>query len=144
LGLVILVSGYLLSRTGDALSQQTGLGGSFMGFVLLAFATSLPELSTSVTASRAGLYTLAISDILGTNLINVGLIFIIDLVGTGEPILNQTGVFSFLEFSWVLRSPLFVIGMAERRDKTVLRMGLDSVAVVVCHFAGLIVLYFLR
>jgi cation:H+ antiporter len=68
LGFVILVSGYLLSRTGDALSEQSGLGGSFVGFVLLAFATCLPEFSTSVTAARAGLYTLAVSDILGPTL----------------------------------------------------------------------------
>ncbi len=34
--------------------------------------------------------------------------------------------------------------MAERGDKTVFRMGLDSVAVLVCYFAGLVVLFFLR
>jgi cation:H+ antiporter len=145
LGLAILVAGYLLSRTGDALSEQTGLGGSFMGFVLLAFATSLPELSISVTAARTGLYTLAISDILGSNLINVGLIFVIDIAGTGEPILNQTGTFSlFGALLGIALTALFVIGMAERGDKTVFRMGLDSAAVLVCYSAGLIVLYFLR
>src|SRR5687768_15381128 len=36
------------------------------------------------------------------------------------------------------------VGMAERGDQTILRMGLDSVAVLVCYFAGLLVLYFLR
>ncbi|SFO01393.1 cation:H+ antiporter [Nitrosospira briensis] len=145
LGLVILVAGYLLSLTGDALSEQTGLGGSFVGFVLLAFATSLPELSTAVTAARAGLYTLAVSDILGTNLINVGLIFVIDLIGTGEPILNQTGTFGvFGALLGIALTALYIIGMAERGDQTILRMGLDSAAVLVCYFAGLIVLYFLR
>lgn len=145
LGLIILVSGYLLSQTGDALSEQTGLGGSFVGFVLLAFATSLPEFSTSVTAARAGLYTLAVSNILGTNLINVGLVFVIDLVGTGDPILNQTGAFGvFGVLLGIALTALFVIGMAERGDKTILSMGLDSAAVLVCYFAGLIVLFFLR
>lgn len=145
LGLVILVSGYLLSRTGDALSKQSGLGGSFVGFVLLAFATSLPEFSTSLTAARAGLYTLAVSDILGTNLINIGLIFVIDLAGTEEPILNQTGAFGvFGALLGIALTALFVIGMAERGDKTILRMGVDSAAVLVCYFAGLVVLFFLR
>jgi cation:H+ antiporter len=145
LGLVILMAGYLLSRTGDALSEQTGLGGSFVGFVLLAFATSLPELSISVTAARTGLYTLAISDILGSNLINVGLIFVIDMAATGEPVLNQVGTFSvFGALLGIALTVLFVIGMAERGDKTILRMGFDSAAVLICYFAGLIVLFFLR
>ncbi|SCY09782.1 cation:H+ antiporter [Nitrosospira sp. Nl5] len=145
LGLVILVAGYLLSRAGDALSEQSGLGGSFVGFVLLAFATCLPEFSTAVTAARAGLYTLAVSEILGTNLIHVGLIFVIDLVGTGDPILNQAGAFSvFGALLGIALTALFVIGMAERGDKTILRMGIDSATVLGCYFAGLIVLFFLR
>ena len=116
------------------------------GFVLLAFATSLPEFSTSITAARAGLYTLAVSDILGTNLINIGLIFVIDLVGSpGEPVLSQAGTFdAFGALLGIAVTALFVIGMAERGDKTVFRMGLDSVAVLVCYAAGLVILFFLR
>ncbi|GHA38710.1 hypothetical protein GCM10007989_38070 [Devosia pacifica] len=145
LALVILVAGYLLSRTGDALSQQTGLGGSAVGFVLLAFATSLPELSTSITAAKAGLYTLAVSDILGTNLINIGLIFVVDAVAQGEPVLSQAGTFgAFGALLGIAVTTLFVIGMAERRDKTVFRMGLDSLAVLICYAVGLVVLFFLR
>jgi cation:H+ antiporter len=145
LALVILVAGYLLSHTGDALAQRTGLGGSFVGFVLLAFATSLPELSVSIAAVRTGLYTLAIADILGSNLINVGLILVIDLVGVGDPILNQVGAFSiFGALLGIVLTAFFVIGMAERGDKTILRMGYDSAAVLVCYSAGLIVLFSLR
>ncbi|GHA36087.1 hypothetical protein GCM10007989_35190 [Devosia pacifica] len=145
LGLVILIAGYTLSRTGDALSEQTGLGGSFVGFVLLAFATSLPELATTITAAKAGLLTLAVSDILGTNLINVGLVFVIDLVAQGEPILSQADSFAaFGALLGIAVTALFMIGMAERADKTVLRLGLDSLAVLLCYCAGLVILFFLR
>jgi cation:H+ antiporter len=145
LAVVILVAGYLLARTGDGLAGQTGLGGSTVGFILLAFATSLPELSTTVTAAREGLYTLAVSDILGTNLINVGLVFVVDLVAQGEPVLSQADTFTiFGALLGVAVTALFVIGMAEREDKTVLRMGLDSAAVFLCYTAGLAVMFFLR
>ncbi|WMT88500.1 sodium:calcium antiporter [Pelagibacterium sp. 26DY04] len=145
LALVILVAGYLLSRTGDALANQTGLGGGVIGFVLLAFATSLPEFSTTITAARAGLYTLAVSDILGTNLINVGLVFVIDLVATGEPVLSQVDTFAtFGALLGIAVTALFIIGMAERGDKTIFRMGLDSAAVLLCYAAGLVVMFFLR
>jgi len=145
LAVVILVAGYFLSRTGDAISQQTGLGGSAVGFVLLAFATSLPEFSTATTAAKSGLYTLAVSDILGTNLINIGLIFVVDAVAQGEPVLSQAGTFdAFGALLGIAVTALFVIGMAERGDKTVLRMGLDSMAVLICYGAGLVILFFLR
>ena len=39
---------------------------------------------------------------------------------------------------------LFLIGMLERRDKTILRMGFDSLAAILCYAGGLFVLYQLR
>ncbi|WP_137392237.1 sodium:calcium antiporter [Rhodoligotrophos defluvii] len=145
LGLVILVAGYLLSQTGNAIAEQSGLGGSFIGYVLLAGATSLPEFSTALAAGRQGLYTLAISDILGTNLINVGLVFLVDAVAGGDPVLGGAGPFAaFGALLGIAVTTLFVIGLAERGDKTIARIGLDSAAVVVTYVAGLIILYFLR
>ncbi|MGF7163341.1 cation:H+ antiporter [Rhodoligotrophos appendicifer] len=145
LGAVILVAGYFLSLTGDAMAKQTGLGGSFVGFVLLAGATSLPEFSTALAAGRQGLYTLAISDILGTNLINIGLVFLVDAIADGEPVLNSAGPFAaFGALLGIAVTTLFVIGMAERGDKTIARMGLDSLAVLITYGTGLVILFFLR
>jgi cation:H+ antiporter len=39
---------------------------------------------------------------------------------------------------------IFLVGLAERRDRTVFRMGYDSLAVMATYLAGLIILYFLR
>ncbi|GAB1582757.1 sodium:calcium antiporter [Phyllobacterium phragmitis] len=145
LALVILVAGYLLSQTGDAIAQQTGLGASFVGFVLVAISTSLPELSTALTAARRGLFTLAISDILGTNLINVGLVFVVDAASSGQPVLNTTGSFSiFGALLGIIVTALFLGGLAERRDTTIARIGLDSAIVAIVYLGGLVLLYQLR
>lgn len=142
---VILVAGYLLTKTGEAIAQQTGLGSSFVGFVLIAISTSLPELSTALTAARRGLFTLAISDILGTNLINVGLIFLVDVAASGGPALNAVGTFSvFGALLGIVVTALFLAGLAERRNATVARLGLDSVAVAIVYLGGLVLLYTLR
>jgi cation:H+ antiporter len=142
---VIVVAGYVLSRTGDAIADQTGLGESFVGAVFVAIATSLPEVSTVLTAARAGLYTMAVSDIFGTNLFDVTLLFVVDAVAGGEPVLNNAGRFStFAAIIGITVTMMFVAGVAERRDRTILRMGIDSAGVLVTYLGSLVILYFLR
>lgn len=144
-GAVIIAAGYVLSRTADALADQTGLGESFVGAVFLAISTSLPEVSTVYSAARAGLYTMAISDIFGTNLFDVSFLFIIDIVDGGGAAMNESGSFSgFAALIAITVTTVFLVGLAERRDRTILRMGYDSAAVLTIYLCGLVVLYFLR
>jgi cation:H+ antiporter len=142
---VILVAGFAISSTAEVIAEQTGLGASFVGAVLVAISTSLPEISTVLSAVRLGLYTMAISDILGTNLFDVGLLFAIDFVASGDPVLNRVGTFSAVAaLLGIAVTALFLIGLAERRDRTVLRMGIDSAAVLLVYLGGLVLLYALR
>ena len=48
----VWVLGAGLSKYGDALADLTGLGRLFVGSILVALATSLPELSTNISAVR--------------------------------------------------------------------------------------------
>jgi cation:H+ antiporter len=144
-GAAILVAGFLLSRTGDAIASQTGLGQSFVGAVLLAISTSLPEVSSVVAAVRLRRYQMAISDIFGTNLFNVGMIFLVDIFYTGKPVLSEVG--SFSQMASLLGAALacvYLVGLIERRDRTVARMGIDSFAVLILYGGGLVMLYQLR
>jgi cation:H+ antiporter len=144
-GVAILVAGFLLSRTGDAIAQKTGLGQSFVGAVLVAISTSLPEVSSIVSAVRLGRFEMAISDIFGTNLFNVGLIFLLDAVYRGGLVLNEVGKFSlFASLLGIVLTSIYLIGLLERRDRTVARMGIDSFAVLIVYAGGLFMLYQLR
>lgn len=141
----ILVAGFLLSRTGDAIAVQTGLGQSFVGAVLIAASTSLPEVSSVISAMKLRRFEMAISDIFGTNLLNIGLVFLVDAVYTGGPVLNEVGTFSLLAaLIGALLAAIYMIGLLERRDRTVANMGLDSFAVLVAYIGGLFMLYQFR
>ena len=48
----VIYFGALLAKYGDALATLTGWGRLFVGSILLALATSLPELSTNISAVR--------------------------------------------------------------------------------------------
>ncbi len=142
---VILAAGAVVALSGQAIAEQTGLGSSFFGYVFVAISTSLPEASTVFAAMRRGLYTMAISDILGTNILNVTLLFCVDLISSGEPIMRAAGPFvAIAAMLGVVVTGLFVMGLAERRDRSYFRAGLDSALVILVYAGGLALLYGLR
>jgi cation:H+ antiporter len=84
---VIAFAGSRLSRYGDAIAEKTGLGRTWIGVVLLATVTSVPELATGVTAvTIANAPELAVGDVLGSCMFNLLIIAILDVVGGGAPI----------------------------------------------------------
>jgi cation:H+ antiporter len=144
-GLVVVAGGYLVTRTGDALAEQTGLGSSFVGAILLALATSLPEVSTTLEAVRLGRHRLAFSNIFGTNLFDVGFLFVADVFYRGGGVLEEVGSFSqFAALLGILLTGVYVAGILRRRKRVVLRMGIDSAIVIAAYAVGVVVLYGLR
>jgi len=143
--LTILIAGWMVATTGGAIAELSGLGSSFVGVAFVAIATSLPEASTVFASIRRGLYTMAISDILGTNILNVALLFGVDLIAGGAPVLGRVGEFATTgTLLGILVTGILLVGLAERRDRTVWRMGVDSAAVLVIYAGGLVILYHLR
>jgi cation:H+ antiporter len=143
--LVILAAGWALARTGDALAEQTGLGPSFVGVALVAGSTSLPELSTTLGAVRRGNHQMAVSNILGTNCLEVALFFLADAVYRGGPILASVDTSAmFAAAIGMIVSAIFLLGLLERRNRTILGMGVDSMAVLVVYGCGIVGLYSLR
>lgn len=53
-------AGITLARAGDEIATRTGLGGLLVGMLLVAAATSLPEIVTDVSAATAGAPDLAV------------------------------------------------------------------------------------
>jgi cation:H+ antiporter len=77
--LVIVLAGVRLARYGDVLGEKSGLGRSWIGVVLLAATTSLPELFTGVGASAvAALPDIAVGDVLGSCMFNLLILSFMD------------------------------------------------------------------
>lgn len=141
-GAVIFAAGFLLSMSGDALAEQTGLGTSFVGFLLVGISTSLPELSTLTAAMKLKRHAMAVGDILGSNIFNLLLIFLTDLVFIGDPVLNYAGRFEIAAaLLGIVMMAVLLLGLLERRDRTIFRMGYDSAALIVIFLGGVVILY---
>jgi cation:H+ antiporter len=79
------------------------------------------------------------------NLFNVTIIVLVDALHPGDPVLLEAGRFaSFGALLAIVLTAVFLVGMIERRDRTVFRMGIDSLFAIACYAGGLVVLYQLR
>src|SRR3990170_3161120 len=88
-GLVVVLAGSVLARYGDAIGERTRIGGLWIGTVLLAGATSLPELATDITAVRLGAPNLAVGDLFGSSMANMLVLAFVDLLWPRKQILRQ-------------------------------------------------------
>ena len=87
---VIGYAGSRLSRYGDVIADKTGLGGTWIGLVLLATVTSLPELATGISAvTAAGVPNIAVGDALGSTVFNLALIVLLDFLHRGESVYTR-------------------------------------------------------
>ena len=75
----VVGAGPVLSRAGDVIAERTGIGRVWVGSILLAGATSLPELATDVSAVRLGAADLAAGDLFGSSMANMLSLALIEL-----------------------------------------------------------------
>ena len=80
LAAVVALAGTYLARSADQIAEITRLGRLLIGSVLLAAATSLPELTVDLSAVRQGMPDLAVGDLFGSSLMNLLILASLDLV----------------------------------------------------------------
>jgi cation:H+ antiporter len=76
----VVGAGIFIGRISGAIGERLGLGKAWAGAVLLSFATTLPELVSTVTVSLRGDTAMAIGGILGSVIFNLLILVIVDLI----------------------------------------------------------------
>ena len=136
--LVTLVAGALLEESGSQAAAHVGLSGVLFGATVLAAATALPELSTGITAVRAGDYQLAFGDIFGGNAF-LPVLFLLATVISGRAILpNAHASDIYLTALGALLTVVYMAGLLFRPAKEHARLGADSIAVLVLYGLGIV------
>jgi len=84
---VIGVAGVRLSRYGDIIAEKSGMGRGWVGLILLATVTSLPELVTGLSAvTVANVPDIAVGDIMGSCVFNLLIIVVLDFLYRKESV----------------------------------------------------------
>lgn len=87
---LIGMAGVKLTRYGDAIADKTGLGRTWVGVLLLASVTSLPELATGISSvTVAGVPDIAAGDILGSCVYNLMILAGLDIVNRRESVYRE-------------------------------------------------------
>lgn len=81
----VVFFGYRICLSAEKIAQITKIGRSFIGLILLAIVTSLPELAVTISAVKIGALNLAVGDIFGSNLFNLTIVAVIFLYSIKQP-----------------------------------------------------------
>ena len=143
----VLFLGTRLAIYGDALASLTGLGRLFVGFILVALATSLPELSTNVSAVRLDPPNpeLAVGDVFGSNMFNMFTLGVVGLAFGGKQFLQKIAP----QQGYLIVVAVFITGLAVlfsgfKLGVDALGIGLSSIVLISVFLAGMWWVYVTR
>ena len=138
----VVLLGTYLARYGDALASLTGWGRLFVGSILVALATSLPEVSNNITAVRIDNPQLALGDVLGSNMINMLTLGMVALLfGSKRFLQNVAPEQGYLIVLAAALTGLAVLFTLFKTGVNVWQVGLSSIIILVVYVAGMWIVY---
>ena len=143
----VISFGSLLAKFGDALATLTGWGRLFVGSILVALVTSLPELLTNISAVRLDPPNpdLALGDVLGSNMVNMLILAVVALLFGGKRLLEQVspeqGYLAVL--AAIMTGGALLFG-AVKMEVSLWQIGLSSVIILVLYVVGMRIVYVTR
>ncbi|MFC1709984.1 hypothetical protein ACFL2J_08020 [Candidatus Omnitrophota bacterium] len=109
--LIIFFAGRKVAKYGDIIADKSGLGGLWVGLLLIAVATSLPEIFTGVgSIVFVGDPNLTSGNLFGSNGYNLLNIAILDFLNKEGPLLSMMSAGQLLT-AWLTLVPLLIAGI---------------------------------
>ena len=135
---VIVLAATQLAKYGDVIAIRTRLGGMFIGVLLLAGATSLPEVLTTINSLSQGIPNLAAGNLLGSNMFNMVMLAVIDLAGQQQRILRKAALKHALSGSLAVMLIAMVLFFILANIKLQIGwVGLDSILLMLAYVVAI-------
>ncbi len=135
-GLIAIVIGSnLVVDNATSLALALGVSQKMVALTIIAFGTSLPELVTSVTATRKGEYDIAIGNVVGSNIFNIGVVIGIPVAILGS--ITKT-TFNYIDLAVMLLSALLLFLFSWKDKKISRNEGIIFLIVFVIYYAYVI------
>ncbi len=142
---LVLIGGFFVTQSANAISAQTRLSSGFIGATLVSFTTSLPEMSTVFSASKSRHFRLAMANIFGSNLVVLVLLGMISFLGGGLSVFSYgKDSVIFVSAAGILVTGIYLWGLLERQNRSFLRLGWDSFLILIISLGVMCVLYYMK
>ena len=144
-GIIIFFAGKKLSYYGNLLSETTGIGKAWLGVILMATITSLPELMVGISASAiVKSADLAVGDIFGSCAFNLGILAMMDAFAPKhKSLLGMASQSHILAISMnIILLTLAGLGILLPADIVIIEgIGLISISFVFFYFVSVWLIY---
>jgi cation:H+ antiporter len=139
---VILLAGTKLARYGDIIAEKTGLGRIWIGVVLIAFVTTIPELVTSVSSVvLVHSPDLALGTLLGSCCFNLAILAVLDILHSRTPVLSVASPRHIVTGGWgAMLIAIAAAGILAGHRFTFLTLGwvgVPTIVVLILYLAGM-------
>lgn len=135
---VVVLAAVQLAKYGDVIALRTRLGGLFIGTILLATATSLPELLTAINSIREGAPSLSGGDFFGSSMFNILMLAILDLLHQQRRLLRQVAMQHALTAGLaVMLMGIAIFSLLANVDVRLGWVGLDSLLLIGLYLYGM-------
>jgi len=137
LGLIGIVLGSnFVVDSASGLAKIIGISERMISLTIVALGTSLPELVTSVTATKKGEYDIAIGNVVGSNIFNLGVVI-------GIPIALLGGInninFSYIDITIMIISALLLFLFSFNDHKISKKEGIIFLITFVIYYSYVII-----
>lgn len=139
---VILFAGTKLARYGDIIAEKTGLGRIWIGVVLIAFVTTIPELVTSVSSVvLVHSPDLALGTLLGSCCFNLAILAVLDILHSRTPVLSVASPRHIVTGGWgAMLIAIAAAGILAGYRFTFLTLGwvgVPTIVILILYLAGM-------
>ena len=139
---IVLFAGTKLARYGDAIAEKTKLGRIWIGLVLVAAITTMPELVTSVSSvALVGSPDLALGTLLGSCCFNLSILAVLDILHRRTPALSAASPRHATSAAWgallIAIAAAGIIAAGRFSSMTLGWVGIPSIVIVILYLLGM-------
>lgn len=140
--LIIIGAALLLPYFTEHIAAMAGLDATFAGTLLLAVATSLPEIAVSLAAVRMGAIDIAVGNLLGSNLFNIFILALDDLFYTKGHLLKDASDLNLVScLATIIMAAIAIIGLSYRHKTKRYWLAWDAMLIFGIYILNILLLY---
>ena len=137
IGLISIVIGSnLVVDNAVAIAKILNVSEKMISLTIVAFGTSLPELVTSIQASRKGENDIAIGNIIGSNIFNIGIVIGIPAALIGN---ISVGAFNYIDMFTMILSAILLFVLTFKKRKMQSKEGIIMLILFVVYYSYVII-----